>query len=82
MNQPIKLLKMLYFCFNLFQERIERLIQSIILEQNKLDVNETLPNVLLDKTSLNIAQSFSCANGQVVVGNDCGKLLDLFTTIN
>ena len=58
-----------------FQERIERLLQSIILEQNKLDVNDTLPNVLLDKTSINIAQSFSCPSGQVVVGNDCGELI-------
>jgi hypothetical protein len=55
------------------QERIERLLQSIILEQNKLDVNDTLPNVLLDKTSINIAQSFACPNGQVVVDNDCGQ---------
>lgn len=56
------------------KERIERLLQSIILEQNKLDVNDTLPNVKLDKTSLNIAQEFACGNGQVVVENECGKL--------
>ena len=61
-----------------FQERIERLLQSIILEQNKLDVNDTLPNVLLDKTSINIAQSFACPNGQVVVENDCSEYLLLF----
>jgi hypothetical protein len=54
------------------------LLQSIILEQNKLDVNDTLPNVLLDKTSINIAQSFACPNGQVVVDNDCGQLTRWF----
>ena len=53
------------------RERIERLIQSIILEQNKLDVNDTLPNVLLDKSSINIANEFTCPNGQVVQDNEC-----------
>ena len=56
-----------------FQERIERLIESIILEQNKLDVNDTLPNVQLDKTSIAIDREFSCEEGHVVAENECGE---------
>ncbi len=55
------------------RERIERLIEKIILEQNKLDVNDTLPNVLLDKSSIAIDQEFTCKDGEVVVENECGE---------
>lgn len=53
------------------RERIERLLQSIILEQNKLNVSATLPNVQLDKSSFSIDEEFTCNKGEVVVDNDC-----------
>merc|ERR1712079_878064 len=53
------------------QERIERLIQSIILEQNKLAVNDKLPNTILDKTSVAVQQSFTCPDGDVVSDTEC-----------
>ena len=55
------------------RERLQRLIESIILEQNKLDVNDTLPNVQLDKSSFAIEKQFTCDEGEVVSDNDCGK---------
>ncbi|XP_040577922.1 uncharacterized protein uif [Lepeophtheirus salmonis] len=53
------------------RQQIQELIESIILEQNKLNVNDTLPNVQLDKSSIILGQEFSCDDGQVVVENEC-----------
>ena len=59
-------------------DRIERILESIILEQNKLNVNDALPNVVLDPSSFDIDQEFACPEGEVVVGNQCGKTIILF----
>ena len=53
------------------RERIERLIERVILEQNRLDVNDTLPNVLLDRSSIAIDEEFTCQDGEVVAENEC-----------
>eukprot|EP00096_Caligus_rogercresseyi_P005025 TRINITY_DN1980_c0_g2_i1.p1 TRINITY_DN1980_c0_g2~~TRINITY_DN1980_c0_g2_i1.p1 ORF type:complete len:2992 (-),score=731.35 TRINITY_DN1980_c0_g2_i1:531-9380(-) len=53
------------------REAIEDLLASIILKENKLNVNDTLPNVLLDKSSILINQEFTCPPGEVVVDDGC-----------
>ena len=53
------------------REKIERLLQSIILEQSQLNVESTLPGTLLDPASIRLEQSFSCPSGSVVIGNSC-----------
>ena len=60
-----------------FRESIERLIEKVILEENRLDVNDTLPNVLLDKSSIAIDKEFTCQDGEVVRENECGECLML-----
>ena len=55
-------------------QRIEQILQSIILEQDKLNVNDALPNVVLDPSSFDIDQEFACQEGEVVVENQCGEL--------
>ena len=54
-------------------QRIEQILQSIILEQDKLNVNDALPNVVLDPSSFDIDQEFACQEGEVVVENQCGE---------
>ena len=49
-------------------ERIERLIQDIILAQRN---PEKLPNVILNKPSLSIESEFTCPEGFVVKVNAC-----------
>jgi len=53
------------------REKLEKLIQEIIFDENQLNVNNTLPGTLLDLASIDISQSFSCPFGSVVVGNTC-----------
>ena len=50
---------------------IENLLKSIILDQDRLSVNDTLPNVLLDRGSLLIDKEFTCEDGHVVADNEC-----------
>jgi len=51
--------------------RIESLLQSILLENQALDVNDTLPGTLLDPSSISFEQSFRCNSGEVVVDDQC-----------
>ena len=51
--------------------RIEKLLEQIILEQNGLNVNESLPGTTLDRASVSLSQSFSCPLGSVVRGEEC-----------
>ena len=54
------------------RERIERILESIILEGDQLNVKDKLPNVVLDKSSIDIDQEFACKDGEVVRDNQCG----------
>ena len=51
--------------------KIDQLLQSILLENTNLNVDETLPGTLLDKTSIFLEPSFSCPPGSVVVDSSC-----------
>jgi len=51
--------------------RIQSLIEKVILEDKKLDVDDTLPNVVLDKSSVAIQKEFACDAGEVVVEDEC-----------
>ena len=53
------------------RERIERLLEQIILEENSLNVNGSLPGTTLDRASVTVSQSFSCPIGSVVRGSEC-----------
>jgi len=53
------------------RERIESLLQSILLENKSLDVDDTLPGTILDPNSISFAQSFRCNAGEVVVDDQC-----------
>jgi len=53
------------------REKIERLLQEIILDENNLNIDNTLPGTLLDRTSVDISSSFSCPPGSVVIDNTC-----------
>merc|ERR1712088_1069132 len=52
-------------------ERIERLLEQIILEENSLNVNGSLPGTILDRASVTLSQSFACPIGSVVRGSAC-----------
>ena len=51
--------------------KIESLLQSILLEDNQLSVNDTLPGTSLDLSSIFLTPSFTCPTGQVVVDRSC-----------
>jgi len=53
------------------RESIELLLQSILNENNQLDVNDTLPGTLLDPSSIFLTPSFTCPEGAVVVDRSC-----------
>jgi len=55
------------------REKIERLLEQIILEDNSLSLSviDSLPGTTLDRASLSLEQSFSCPLGSVVRGSNC-----------
>merc|ERR1719282_869009 len=53
------------------RERIERLLEQIILEENSLNVNGSLPGTTLDRASVSVSQSFACPIGSVVRDSAC-----------
>merc|ERR1712038_2034034 len=53
------------------REKIERLLQEIIIDENNLSVDNILPGTLLDPASVDITQSFSCPLGSVVIDSTC-----------
>ena len=53
------------------REKIEFLLQSILLENNQLSVDDKLPGTSLDLNSILLEPSFSCPPGQVVVDSSC-----------
>ena len=52
-------------------ERIEKLLQEIILNENRFSVDNTLPGTSLDPASIEILPTFSCPLGSVVIDNTC-----------
>ena len=53
------------------RERIERLLEQILLEENSLNVNDSLPGTNLIRASVSLDQSYTCPKGSVVVGSQC-----------
>jgi len=51
--------------------KIASLLESILLEDNQLSVDDTLPGTLLDPSSIFLTPSFSCPSGSVVVDSSC-----------
>ena len=50
---------------------IERLLETIILEQDDFDVSDSLPTTVPDPATLSITADFTCPVGQVVRGTEC-----------
>jgi len=53
------------------KSRIDNLLNTILLETQKLAVNDTLPGTQLDPASISFTQSFRCTSGEVVVDDQC-----------
>ena len=53
------------------RQKIDELLQSILLDNNQLEIDETLPGTLLDRQSIFLTPSFTCPTGSVVVDSSC-----------
>jgi len=53
------------------RQKLEDLLNSILLETEALAVNDTLPGTQLDPSSISFEQSFRCNAGEVVVDDQC-----------
>ncbi|KAK9881868.1 hypothetical protein WA026_018067 [Henosepilachna vigintioctopunctata] len=50
---------------------VKELLEKLILEQDKFDVREILPNTVPDPASLVLESDYACPPGQVVMAPDC-----------
>ena len=51
------------------REKIQRLLEEIILNENNLDIDSRLPGAVLD--SVDISESFACPTGSIVIDGTC-----------
>ncbi|XP_055948273.1 uncharacterized protein LOC129981454 isoform X2 [Argiope bruennichi] len=53
------------------QSTVQKVLESAILQNQAFDIQDTLPNVLPDLTSLEMVTDYTCPAGQVVVAPHC-----------
>ncbi|KAJ8978624.1 hypothetical protein NQ317_011256 [Molorchus minor] len=50
---------------------VKLILEKLILEENQFDVEDVLPNTILDPSSLTLKSDYACPVGQVVMAPEC-----------